>query len=83
MKPTKAKRWDLVAIIAVAALVLNVRAGEIGHFNGGVMNIRDYVVTDPGFYTAVYNYFYTTDELNNANGDAINSIIVKPGPGSR
>jgi len=46
-----------------------------------VMNIRDYVMPDPGWYTAIYNYFYITDQLNNANGDAINSVIIEPSPG--
>src|SRR5262245_50751600 len=41
-------------------------AGEIGHFNGGVMNMRDYLLPDPGFYTALYSYFYTTDRLNDS-----------------
>lgn len=66
----------------IAALtVIDVRAGEIGHFNGGILNIRDYVMPDAGLYGAVYNYFYTTGQLNNANGDAINSVIIRPGPG--
>src|SRR5215467_662739 len=69
----------LVAAIAFAA-AFAAHAGEIGHFNGAVMNIRDYVMPDPGLYTAIYNYFYVTDQLNNSNGDAINSVIVKPSP---
>ncbi len=81
MKRTTGKTSSLAAIIAVMTLISTVDAGEIGHFNGGVMNIRDYVMPDPGLYTAIYNYFYTTDQLNNANGDAINSVIIKPGPG--
>jgi hypothetical protein len=66
---------------AVLTAALTAHAGEIGHFNGGVMNIRDYVVPEPGLYVAIYNYFYTTDQLNNANGDAINSVTIRPGPG--
>src|SRR5262245_16928250 len=62
-------------------LALNTRAGEIGHFNGGVMNIRDYVMPDPGVYVAIYNYFYTTGQLNNSNGDEINSVTIQQGPG--
>ena len=81
MKRTTGKTSSLAAIIAVMTLISTVDAGEIGHFNGGVMNIRDYVMPDPGFYTAIYNYFYTTDQLNNANGDAINSVVIKPGSG--
>src|SRR5262249_12653521 len=77
------KRRINVIVVAAAGLaaVFTGHAGEIGHFNGAVMNIRDYVMPDPGWYTAIYNYFYMTDQLNNANGDAINSIIIKPSPG--
>ena len=81
MQRTTGTTSSLAVIIAVMTLISTVDAGEIGHFNGGVMNIRDYVMPDPGLYTAIYNYYYTTDQLNNANGDAINSIIIKPGPG--
>src|SRR6266480_3318389 len=81
MKHTIINTLRLVATIAALTPVLNVRAGEIGHFNGGVMNIWDYVVPEPGFYGAVYNYFYTTGQLNNSNGDETKSVTSKPGPG--
>src|SRR5215510_11220201 len=71
----------LVLITVSLTLVLNTRAGEIGHFNGGVMNVRDYVMPDPGVYTAIYNYFYTTGQLNNSNGNEINSVTIQSGPG--
>jgi len=77
------KRRTSVILVAAAGLAaaFTAHAGEIGHFNGAVMNIRDYVMPDPGWYTAIYNYFYMTDQLNNSNGDAINSVIIKPSPG--
>jgi len=75
--------------IALAGVVilgsgLDARAAEIGHFNGGVMNIRDYVVPEPGWYAAVYNYFYETDRLNDSDGDRVDSVTINPpggGPG--
>ncbi len=81
MKHKIVRTLSLSAIMAALALVLNAQAGEIGHFNGGVMNIRDYVMPEPGLYTAIYNYFYTTGQLNNSNGDEIKSVTIKPGPG--
>ena len=81
MKRTKVKTLSLAGVIAALTLVLNARAAEIGHYNGGVMNIRDYVVPDPGLYTVIYNYFYTTGQLNDSNGNAINSVLINPGPG--
>ncbi|HEY4255876.1 MAG TPA: hypothetical protein VGM66_01520 [Candidatus Udaeobacter sp.] len=81
MKHATGKTLDLAVIVVAPTLVSNTRAGEIGHFNDGVMNIREYVMPDPGLYTAIYNYFYMTDQVNNSNGDAINSVIIKSGPG--
>lgn len=57
-------------------------AGEIGHFASGLVNIRDYVMpAEPGVYTSIYNYYYTTDRLNDADGHAKDSITLSPGPG--
>ncbi len=81
MKNKIVKTLSLAVIMAALTLVLNGQAGEIGHFNGGVMNIRDYVVPEPGLYGAIYNYFYTSGQLNNSNGDEIKSVTIKPGPG--
>lgn len=72
----------LIALTAALTPALNIHAAEIGHFNGGVMNIRDYLVPEPGLYGAIYNYYYTTGQLNNSNGDEITSVTIRPGPGS-
>jgi hypothetical protein len=75
------RRQNLFAAAFVGALALattGTQAGEIGHFNGGVMNIRDYLVPDSGLYGVVYNYFYTTDQLNNSHGDKIKSVTINP-----
>jgi len=53
-------------------------AAEIGHFNGGLLNIQDYFVPEPGLYGILYNYFYTTDRLNDRHGDEIHSITINP-----
>ena len=70
---------------ALAFATSSARAGEIGHFAGGFLNIRDYLVPDPGIYCGVYNYFYTTDRVNNSNGNQVKSITINPpggGPGT-
>jgi hypothetical protein len=47
-----------------------------------VYNIRDFFIpAEPGFYGGVYNYFYHSSQFNDANGNAVNSISVPPGPG--
>ena len=84
MKHTIVKTLSLAVVAATLTMVVNAHAAEIGHYNGGVMNIRDYLVPDPGFYGAIYNYFYTTDRLNDSHGDKIKSITINPpggGPG--
>ena len=67
-----------LTMIAVAILACQAQAAEIGHFNGGVMGIRDYLVPDAGIYGAVYNYFYTTGTLNDSHGNKITSITLRP-----
>ena len=75
-------RRILMVLVGAMALTAapDTRAGEIGHFGGGLMNIRDYVVPEPGWYAAVYNYFYTTDRINNSEGGKQSSATI-PAPG--
>lgn len=66
----------ILAAVSIATATI-ARAGEIGHFNGGVMDIRDYFMpAEPGIYGVVYNYYYFTTRLNNASGDKISSVNV-------
>jgi len=70
------------AFVVLAVLTATgARASEIGHYAGGFLNIRDFFVPEPGIYAGVYNYFYTTDRLNDANGNKVSSITIKPGSG--
>lgn len=66
------------------ATYLGASAGEISHYNGAFMNIRDFFMpAEPGFYGAVYDYHYTTDRINDKNGDTIRSITPNlPGGGA-
>ena len=66
------------AIVAAASLA---RGGELGHFNPGIPNVRDLVVPPPGWYVVLYNYGYTTDRLNDAGGNEVDSVTIRPGPG--
>jgi hypothetical protein len=65
----------------VLALAAPAAAGEIGHFNPGIAMIRDYQLPDPGFYFLSYQYFYSTDRLNDEDGKKIDSVFINPGPG--
>src|SRR5262245_61179923 len=74
----RATRLIYTTVIALA-IAPGIRAGEISHYNGGFLNIRDFFVPpEPGFYGAVYNYYYTTDRMNGKNGDQINSVTLNP-----
>ena len=81
MKQMPVKTWRLGVVAAVLVMAPSAKAGEVGHYNGGTMNIRDYLVPDPGFYGAVYDYFYHTERLNDANGNQVKSVTINPGGG--
>src|SRR5512137_3158501 len=72
----------LVLITGVLALPTVSRAGDAGHYVGGMMDIRDYFVPDPGFYAALYNYFYSTDRYNDQNGNKVSSTTRPDGSAS-
>jgi hypothetical protein len=71
--------------LTIAAVLLAAggpaRAADAGHYVGGMMDIRDYFVPDPGFYAALYNYFYSADRYNDQSGHKINSLTISPSPG--
>jgi hypothetical protein len=72
--------WLAAALVAGAPAA---HAAEIGHFNGGVLNLGDYVMPEPGVYAALYPYFYTTDRPNDGDGDRIDQVTVRaPGGGA-
>lgn len=76
----RAVYWSVV----VGACLLNagiVFAGELGHYAPGLFNIRDFAMPPPGSYGAVYNYYYTTDRLNDRRGNKVSSVTIGPGPG--
>jgi hypothetical protein len=78
------RRITAAALGSIAALIvsLDARAAEIGHFNGGFLNIRDLILpAEPGIYAAIYNFYYTTDRLNDKHGDKIDTVIANPSPG--
>jgi hypothetical protein len=49
-------------------------AGKLGHFAPSVPNIRDYILPSPGVYYLQYNYYYTTDNLRNRDGDRVDTV---------
>ena len=36
----------------------------------------------PGFYGVLYNYGYMTDQLNDPEGNGVESVTIQPGPGT-
>lgn len=52
----------------------NAATATLGHYAPGVMNIRDFVMPDRGFYFVQYHYLYSTDTLRDRNGDKVRSL---------
>src|SRR5262245_61012758 len=81
MSPESKQSMIKSILIALAALAVTTvtHAGELSHYNGGFMNLRDFFVPpEPGFYGALYNYYYTTDRLNGKNGNELDTITIAP-----
>lgn len=75
----------LLTFLAVTTAVTPASAGAIGHYAGGLLNIRDFFVpAEPGFYGALYQYYYQTGRVNDLNGNEVKSVTIGgnlPGPG--
>ena len=67
----------IIALMAIlVAVAVGAHASETGHYSPGLPNIRDLVVPPPGFYGILYNYMYTSDRINDGNGDEIRQITI-------
>src|SRR5688572_16891816 len=76
------KHFRIALLVIGLTAAGSAHAGDIEHFNPGVLNIRDLLVpADPGFYTLLYQYYYQSERLNDANGDKVRSLDINPGPG--
>src|SRR5262249_61320809 len=75
------RRVLLILSFSLLGIINSASAGSASHYTPGVMNIRDFFVPEPGWYMLTYNYFYTSDQFNDANGNPINSVTIKLGPG--
>jgi hypothetical protein len=73
----------LALLLGLALSTGTTHGAEIGHYVPGLLNIRDFAMPEPGLYGVLYNYFYSTDRLNDRNGNEINSVTLNPrgGPG--
>lgn len=54
-----------------------VSSQELGHYIPGVWDIRNFISPPPGYYFALYNYFYNSQDLKNQNGNSIQSATIK------
>jgi hypothetical protein len=80
---TQIKNLSLYLILPLFLLGASssARAASASHYTPGLMNIRDFFLPAEGWYVLPYNYFYTSDQFNDRDGNALNSITIKPGPG--
>ena len=80
----KTKRNHVITAsgLAVFASLSLAHGGEIGHYAPAVPNIRDLIVPEPGFYTAVYMVHYNTDTYRDPNGNSVKfhgTAVPNPG----
>ncbi|OIZ99732.1 hypothetical protein BEV13_05140 [Rickettsiella grylli] len=54
-----------------------IAAQELGHYIPGAWDIRSFISPPPGYYLTLYNYFYTSHDIKNQNGHAIQSINIR------
>jgi hypothetical protein len=66
----------IALVLAVVGTAGRAGAGEIGHFSGGLLNVRDLAMPEPGFYVAIYNLVYDTDQVNDRHGDEIDRLTL-------
>src|SRR6185295_8174312 len=72
--PAAALVWVLLASSVASA-------SGIGHYNGALLNVRDYFLPEHGVHGLLYNHFYGTDRLNDETGEQVDVVIVGRGPG--
>jgi len=52
-------------------------AGEYGHYSPFLMGSRDYFVPpSPGFYYMQYNFYYTSDDFRDPDGNSVNHFTL-------
>lgn len=81
MKKTRPSLLLLPLLTLLLGTATAATAGSISHYAGGLINIRDLIVPEEGFYGVLYNYYYQSGRLNDRNGNQVNSITINPGPG--
>lgn len=64
------------AILAATLALASPAVAQTGHYNGGIANLRDFVMPPPGLYYLQYNYWYHTETLRDADGNSIDSITI-------
>jgi hypothetical protein len=74
----------LGSAIVIAAITVATACAQSDHYAPGSFNIRDFALPPvAGFFGAVYNYGYSTNNLQDASGNRISSITIQgPGGGS-
>ena len=70
------------SVIVIAVITAATAYAQSDHYLPGIYNIRDLAIPEPGFYGAVYNYGYLTDNLKDSSGNKISSVTIT-GPGGR
>lgn len=72
-----------IAATAFAGLLMapGASASGIGHYQAGLFNVRDLFLPAHGVHALLYNHFYGTNRLNDANGEQVDEVVIHPPPG--
>jgi len=65
-----------MACMLTTAAAVTAGAGEIGHYSPAAPAIRDFVMPEPGFIVVLYNVDYSTNRINDRDGNEIRSANV-------
>lgn len=66
--------WILAG--ALAAQSPGWAQSEIGHYQPGVVNAKDFVVPDPGWYYCQYDTYYHSTRFDDEHGKKVDSVTV-------
>src|SRR5262245_8458976 len=82
MDAVRTRRRAALAVGLLLALSAGPAHAIVGHYGAGLPNVHDFFIPPAGLYYAQYFYFYNTDTFKDRNGNSIDSVTIRRGPGA-
>jgi hypothetical protein len=70
------RRLPLALALGLALAGVCRAQSEIGHYAPGVVNAKDFIVPDPGWYYCQYDTYYHSTRFDDEHGKKVDSITV-------